>query len=74
MASFSQGDKVEAAVDISGGMFGQDVKAGTPGVVLSASWSGTSVKVHFQPSTGWGWVGSKETDIEVSPDKLKKRW
>lgn len=72
--SFSPGDKVEAAVNISAGMFGQDVKAGTPGVVLSTSWSGSSVRVHFQPSSGWGWAGSKETDLDVPPDKLKKRW
>lgn len=71
--SFSAGDKVEAASDISGGIFGQDVRAGTPGVVLGANWSGTSIRVHFQPSTGWGWVGSRETNLEVPPSKLRKR-
>lgn len=37
MASFSQGDRVESVVKISGGFFSQDVPEGTKGVVLSSN-------------------------------------
>ena len=71
MASFSQGDKVEALVKISGGVFDQDVPAGTRGVVLSSNWSGTSCRVHFTIS---GFFGDTEVDVDVKPEYLKKRW
>lgn len=69
--SDSQGDKVESVVKISGGFFSQDVPAGTPGVVLSANWTGTSCRVHFTIS---GLFGDTEVDVDVNPDYLKKRW
>lgn len=71
MASFSQGDKVESLVKISGGLFSQDVPAGTRGVVLNSNWSGTSCRVHFVIS---GFFGDTEVDVDVDPDYLKKRW
>jgi len=71
--SFSSGDKVKAKVKIkSSGFFGgQDVPEGTPGVVLSSNWTGTSCKVHFTIS---GLFGDTEVDVDVDPDYLEKRW
>ena len=71
MASFSQGDKVESVVKISGGFFSQDVPAGTKGVVLNSNWSGSSCRVHFTIS---GMFGDTEVDVDVDPNYLKKRW
>lgn len=71
MALFSQGDKVEAVVNISGGFFSQDVPAGTKGVVLTSNWSGSSCRVHFTIS---GMFGDTEVDVDVDSDYLKKRW
>ncbi|MEV8358622.1 hypothetical protein [Microbacterium sp. NPDC076895] len=71
MASFSQGDKVESVVKISGGFFSQDVPEGTKGVVLSSNWSGSSCRVHFTIS---GMFGDTEVDVDVDPSYLKKRW
>ncbi|QPL04568.1 MULTISPECIES: hypothetical protein [Actinomyces] len=69
--SFSQGDKVEAVVDIRGGIFSQDVPAGSKGVVLSSSWTSSSCRVHF---TLEGMFGNTEVDVDVDPSYLKKRW
>ncbi len=69
--SFSQGDKVEAVVEIKGGLFSQDVPAGSKGVVLSSSWSGSSCRVHFTIS---GLFSDTEVDVDVDPSYLKKRW
>jgi len=71
MAIFSQGDKVEALVKIDGGLFSQDVPAGTRGVVLSSSWSGSSCRVHFTIS---GIFSDTTVDIDVNSDYLKKYW
>ncbi|WP_298045289.1 hypothetical protein [uncultured Microbacterium sp.] len=69
--SFSSGDKVKSKIKIAGGFFSQDVPEGTPGVVLSSNWSGSSVKVHFTIS---GFFGDTEVDVETNPDYLEKRW
>lgn len=71
MTSFSQGDKVESIVKISGGFFSQDIPAGTKGVVLSSNWSGSRCRVHFTIN---GILGDTEVDAEVDSDYLKKRW
>ncbi|EXJ50789.1 hypothetical protein AS96_12795 [Microbacterium sp. MRS-1] len=71
MASFSQGDKVESVVKITGGMFSPDVPAGSKGVVLSSNWSGSSCRVHFTVS---GMFSDTEVDVDVNPEYLKKRW
>lgn len=68
---FSSGDKVTSKVKITGGFFSQDIPEGTPGVVLSSNWSGSSVKVHF---TIGGFFTDTEVDVEVDPDYLQKRW
>jgi hypothetical protein len=65
MVSFSQGDKVESAVKISGGFFSQDVPEGSKGVVLSSNWSGSSCRVHFTISGMFG-----DTDVDVDPSCL----
>lgn len=70
MASFSQGDKVEAVVKIRGGFLSQDVPAGTKGVVVSSNWSGSSCRVHFTIS---GMFSDTEIDVDVDPDYIKKR-
>lgn len=71
MATFSQGDKVESIVKINGGLLSQDVPAGTPGVVLSSSWTGSSCRVHFTIN---GIFGDTEVDVDVNSEYLKKRW
>jgi hypothetical protein len=69
--SLKQGDKVEAIIEIDGGMFKSNVKKGAKGTVLSVNFSGTKAKVHFE-SAGLLWPAVDLDNIKV--EYLKKRY
>lgn len=66
MASFKQGDKVKAIIEIKNGLFTPNVKEGAKGTVIGVK--SNIVRVHF-PSAGFGWP---EVDCDVNNEYLKK--